>query len=98
MSKKEINKGRKEGSEDTSVCYLFPLDHLLVEVVRERPQGAELPRALGTREDAVLVDQAAAADGYQGNAMATETLVQVHVSSLDLVAHRDGPAGQRRPS
>lgn len=75
-----------------SVSYLFPLNHLLVKVVWEGSQGAKLSRALGTCEDAIFIDQTATADGDQGYTMATETFIQVYVSSLDLVINRNGPA------
>lgn len=71
---------------------LCPLHHLLVEVIREGSHGAKLPRTLSAGEHAVLIDQVAAADGDQGDAVATETLIQVYISSLDLVVNGDGPA------
>lgn len=71
--------------------YLCPLHHLFVEIIRKSSHGEKLPRALSAREHAILVDQVAAANGDQGYAMTAQTLVQVYVSSLDLVINRDGP-------
>lgn len=72
--------------------HLCSLHHLLVQVIWEGPHGAEFSRALSAREYAVLIDQSAAADGDQGNAVTAETLVQVDVSSLDLVIYGNDPA------
>lgn len=70
---------------------LCSLHHLLIQVIREGPHSAELPRALSAREHLILVDQAAATDGDQGDAVAAEALVQVDVASLDLAVYGDDP-------
>lgn len=75
---------------------LFPLHHLLVEVVRERALGVELSRSFGAHEDAVLTHQTSSADGDQRDAVAAHPLVQVEVPALHLSADRDGPAAAER--
>lgn len=92
--KQQGSKRKRKGDRNTSAWYLFSLNHLLVKVIREGSQGAKLSRALGTRENAIFIDQTTTADGDQGYAVTTEAFIQVHVSSLDLVIHRNGPAGR----
>ena len=76
--------------------YLLPLHHLLVQEVREGAQRVELSGALGAGEHAVLVHQAASADGDDGDTMATQAFVQVGVSALHLGLHGDGPEERGR--
>lgn len=72
--------------------HLFPLHHLLVEVVGESALRVELSGPLGAHEHAVLTHQTPPADGDQRDAVATHPFVQVEVSALHLSAHRDCPA------
>lgn len=71
--------------------HLFPLHHLLVEVVGESTLRVELSGPLGAHEHAVLTHQTPPADGDQRDAVATHPFVQVEVSALHLSAHRDCP-------
>lgn len=74
--------------------YLFPLNHLLVKIIWEGPQRTELSRTFCTRKYAIFIDQPPTADGDQRDAVDAEAFVQVDISSLDLVVHRDGPEGR----
>lgn len=74
------------------IQYLFPLNHLLVKIIGEGSQGAKLSRAFGTCENAIFIDQPPTADGDQGYTVAAKAFVEVYISSLDLVVHRNGPA------
>lgn len=76
------------------VWYLLPLNHLLVKIIWEGPHGAVVPGACRAREHAVFVDEMTAADGHQRHTVTTQTFIQVYVPGLDLVIHRNGPAGK----
>lgn len=81
--------------QNTYLSHLFSLHHLLVEVVGEHALRVEFSGALSTHEHTVLTHQTSSADGYQRNAMAARTLIQVKVSALHLSAHRDCPADRK---
>lgn len=74
--------------------YLFSLNHLLVEIIRESPQWAKLSGALGAREHAIFVDQTSTADGDNRYTVAAQTFIRVNITSLHLVFNRNDPVGR----